>query len=73
MTPAQFVAALKRLELSQEEAAKRLGVTPSAVYRWASGERPIPGPVVAAIRCWEGKAGRENDGNKTVGNRDVGA
>jgi len=52
MTPRQLRAALKRLRLSQSEAARRLGVEHSTVYRWLAGERKIPGPVVAALKCW---------------------
>lgn len=52
MTARQLAAALKRLELSQSEAARRLGVTRSAMYRWLAEERKIPGPVAAAVNCW---------------------
>jgi transcriptional regulator with XRE-family HTH domain len=52
VTPRQVRAALKRLRLSQSEAARRLGVQQSTMYRWLAGERKIPGPVAAAITCW---------------------
>jgi transcriptional regulator with XRE-family HTH domain len=52
VTSRQLRAALKVLELSQSEAARRLGVRQSTMYRWLAGERKIPGPVVAAITCW---------------------
>jgi transcriptional regulator with XRE-family HTH domain len=52
VTPRQLRAALKRLRLSQSEAARRLGVEQSTIYRWLAGERRIPGPVDAAVRCW---------------------
>ena len=52
MTPRRLRAALKRLKLSQSEAARRLGVKQSTMYRWLAGERKIPGPVVAALKCW---------------------
>jgi transcriptional regulator with XRE-family HTH domain len=52
MTPHQLRAALKRLRLSQSEAARRLGVQQSTMYRWLAGERKIPGPVIAALKCW---------------------
>src|SRR2546422_8027675 len=48
-----LAAALKRLGLSQSEAARRLRVEQSTMWRWLAGERRIPGPVVAAIECWE--------------------
>jgi transcriptional regulator with XRE-family HTH domain len=56
MTPRQLARALKRLGLSQAQAAKRLGVEHSTVYRWLAGERKIPGPVEAAIKCWLGSS-----------------
>lgn len=52
MTPRALRVALKRLRLSQSEAARRLGVQQSTIYRWLAGERKIPGPVIAAIKCW---------------------
>lgn len=52
MTARQLKAALKRLNLSQSEAARRLGVEQSTMYRWLAGERGIPGPVKAAVKCW---------------------
>lgn len=52
MTPRQLRAALKHLRLSQSEAARRLGVQQSTMYRWLAGERKIPGPVIAAVNCW---------------------
>ncbi len=55
MTPAQLAASLKRLKWSPAQAAKRLGVGRAAVYRWLAGDRKIPGPVAAALKCWEGK------------------
>ena len=51
MTPKQFLAALRRLKLSQRRAAVVLEVEPSTVYRWAHGERGIPGPVAVALRA----------------------
>jgi transcriptional regulator with XRE-family HTH domain len=53
MTAAEFRKALKRLGLTQSEAARRLYVTFSAVNRWATGKRSIPGPVIAALESWE--------------------
>ena len=52
MRPAHLAAALTRLRLSQSEAARRLGVQQSTMYRWLAGERTIPGPVEAAVKCW---------------------
>lgn len=56
MTPADFRAALDRLELSQSEAARRLGVDPRTVRRWIAGDRRIPGPVVELLRTWLARA-----------------
>lgn len=53
MTPAQFRQALKRLGLSQSEAARRLYVAIPTVQRWVSGKRRIPGPVIACLESWE--------------------
>lgn len=50
MNPKQFLAALRRLKLSQRRAAVVLEVEPSTIYRWAHGERTIPGPVAVALR-----------------------
>lgn len=52
MMPRDLRAALKRLQLSQSEAARRLGVQQSTMYRWLAGERIIPGPAIAAVSCW---------------------
>lgn len=62
MTPRQLRTALKRLRLSQSEAARRLGVQQSTMYRWLAGERKIPGPVEAAIKCWNALPQRETEG-----------
>lgn len=51
-TARQLGKDLKRLGLSQSEAARRLGVRQSTMYRWLAGERKIPGPVQAAVKCW---------------------
>ena len=52
MTKRELRDALKKLKLSQSEAARRLGVRQSTMYRWLAGVRKIPGPVQAAIHCW---------------------
>lgn len=52
MTPRQLRFALIRLRVSQSEMARRLGVEQSTIYRWLAGERKIPSPAVAAIKCW---------------------
>ncbi len=58
MTPQELRDTLQELELSQSEAARRLGVEQSTMYRWLSGESKIPGPVEAAIEAWQWLRGR---------------
>jgi DNA-binding transcriptional regulator YiaG len=42
MTSNELRAALGRLELTQQEAARVLGVDPRTMRRWVLGERPVP-------------------------------
>ena len=53
MSPRQLRSILKKLSLTQVEAARRLAVNPRSMRRWIDGSRPIPGPVRASVRCWE--------------------
>lgn len=56
MTRHEFTAALKLLGLTQEEAARLLGVSGRrTIRRWITGERAIPGPVEAALTAWLGR------------------
>jgi hypothetical protein len=50
MTPAQFRAAIARLGLSGDRAAKWLGISPSAAERYARGEYPVPQPTAMLLR-----------------------
>ena len=54
----EFRRALKRLGLSQIQAANHLGVSPRTVRYWvakdAEKRTPIPGPVVLVVRMWLG-------------------
>lgn len=53
MTPAELRALLARLGLKQTEAARMLGVDPSAFRRWLTDKdsrRGIPPPAVAFLR-----------------------
>ena len=52
MTSREFVLALETLGWSQAEASRQLGVTESAVSRWVSGDRPIPGPISILMGEW---------------------
>ena len=41
----------------QTKAADALGVDTSTIRRWTQGQVPVPGPVAAAVRCFEDRAG----------------
>ncbi len=60
MNPEEFRDQLKKLGLSQSEAARRFYVGVSAVQRWASGTRSIPGPVIACLEAWTRQAKAED-------------
>jgi hypothetical protein len=32
--------------------ASRLGIDRVSVWRYVSGQLPVPGPVAAAVQCW---------------------
>ena len=49
MTSKQFRAAIKRLRMSQSQAAAYLRVTEGAVSLWVNGKRPVPGPVAVLL------------------------
>jgi plasmid maintenance system antidote protein VapI len=52
VTPKQFRGILEKLGLTQAEAARRMRVDTSTVFRWASGRRRIPGIVVSLLESW---------------------
>jgi DNA-binding transcriptional regulator YiaG len=52
MTPTQFRAALKRLDLPLAELARRVRVHVRTVRRWASGEVAVPESVALLLACW---------------------
>ena len=58
MTPQELRDALEELGLNQSEAARRLGVEQSTMYRWVSGERKVPSSVEAALEAWRWLKGR---------------
>jgi len=49
MTGKALKAARGRLNLTQEELAKRLGVRKNTVWRWESEQHRIPEPVVKLL------------------------
>ena len=67
MTSTDLKATLSRLGLSQAEAARLLGVTPTAVTRWVQGTRAVPGPVVRLVRLVETVPGVVEDLNANQG------
>ena len=53
MTPAELKAARQALGLSAEGFAQAVRVESGrTVRRWESGERDIPGPVLALLDIW---------------------
>jgi transcriptional regulator with XRE-family HTH domain len=42
MLPTEFTACLNKLQLKQSHFAAILGVEPKTVWRWKTGDRPIP-------------------------------
>ena len=50
MTPADFLAAIARLGLTQSGAARELRVDPRTVRRWVAGDAPIPYAVNLALK-----------------------
>ena len=49
MTPTEFRAARRTLQLSTEALAEQLHVDPRTVRRWQEGSQPVPGPVAVAM------------------------
>lgn len=37
----------------QTKAAEALGVDTSSIRRWTGGQIPVPGPVAAAVLCFQ--------------------
>jgi DNA-binding transcriptional regulator YdaS (Cro superfamily) len=50
MTPTQLKRELRRLAYGQVSLAKKLGVWPSDVRHWLTGEHPVPAMVALDIR-----------------------
>ena len=50
MTPNQFNAALRRLDITQAGAARLLGVDGRTTRYWAAGDRAIPESVAILLR-----------------------
>jgi len=52
MSPQQFRDALRRLRLSQVQAARRLSVNERTVRRWLAGDSRIPESVALLLHTW---------------------
>ncbi len=52
MTPRQLQQAIRRLRLTQQALADRLGVHVQTVKKWLAGDRRISEPVALLIRTW---------------------
>jgi plasmid maintenance system antidote protein VapI len=52
MTALQLRRLLRRLDLTQVEAARRLGVDPRTMRRWVAGDSRIPEAVAIVLRHW---------------------
>jgi DNA-binding transcriptional regulator YiaG len=52
MSPQQFRNALRRLHLSQVQAARRLRVNERTVRRWVAGDSRIPESVALLLHTW---------------------
>lgn len=55
----EFVKSLENLNVLNREAAMLLGVHERTIYKWMSGQRPIPNTVLVAI----GLLAREKERN----------
>jgi hypothetical protein len=53
LTPQQFKAAIKALELSQGRAARLCGYYPGTAKKWASGGRKVPELVAIVLRLMQ--------------------
>ena len=53
MTTLEFRTTLLRLRLSQGELARRMGVLPGTVSRWATGKLALPTYVIAYLKALE--------------------
>lgn len=51
MTPEAFRDALRTLHMGQQAFARAVGVNPRTVRRWASGECPVPAPVMTLLHA----------------------
>ena len=68
MTFINFNKALMQLGMTRPQFAALTQLNPRTVRGYASGERPVPGPVEALLRTWCGihKAGNWPDISETV-------
>jgi transcriptional regulator with XRE-family HTH domain len=52
MTATQLRRALKRLDISQRELARRLELDVTTVNRWATDKAAVPEAVAQLLVCW---------------------
>ncbi len=52
ISPQEFRRVLRRLRLSQVQAARRLGVNERTVRRWVAGASRIPESVTLILQVW---------------------
>lgn len=60
MRAQDFIEWRHRTDLTQDEAAKKFGVTRATVQNWESGTSPVPVPVETSCQIWEERLRQEN-------------
>lgn len=50
ITPDELRAILAQLGISQNELARRIGVTSTTVNNWTAGKHPLTGPAAIVLR-----------------------
>lgn len=65
MTPEEFISAGETLYGKRWKAplARALKIDASMVWRYATGQLPVPGPVEAALRCFLRELDRDKGTN----------
>ena len=50
MSPEELKLRIAELSLTQNDAARLLGVDPRTMRRWMSGEKPVSAPVIILLK-----------------------